>query len=81
MYPWYKGYIADIKLSNDDIRGIQALYPSKHCFNTDEMMNSNFLRNIEGHIICSIDHILDFQRTESQIFEPEFVVTIKLIKL
>ena len=31
MYPWYKGYIADIKLSNDDKQGIQALYPSKHC--------------------------------------------------
>jgi len=27
MYPWYKGYIPDIKLSNDDIQGIQALYP------------------------------------------------------
>jgi len=27
MYPWYKGYIADIKLSSDDIQGIQALYP------------------------------------------------------
>ena len=31
MYPWYKGYIADIKLSNDDKQGIQALYPSKDC--------------------------------------------------
>ena len=30
MYPWYKGYIRDIQLTNDDIKGIQALYPSKH---------------------------------------------------
>ena len=26
MYPWYKGYVPDIKLTNDDIKGIQALY-------------------------------------------------------
>ena len=29
MYPWYKGYVADVKLTDDDIQGIQALYPSK----------------------------------------------------
>ena len=29
MYPWYKGFVADVKLTNDDIQGIQALYPSK----------------------------------------------------
>ena len=26
MYPWYKGYIPDIELSNDDIHELQALY-------------------------------------------------------
>ncbi|XP_022784411.1 72 kDa type IV collagenase-like isoform X1 [Stylophora pistillata] len=27
MYPWYKGYVEDIKLTNDDTQGIQSLYP------------------------------------------------------
>lgn len=27
MYPWYKGFVVDVKLTNDDIQGIQALYP------------------------------------------------------
>lgn len=26
MYPWYKGFFENIELTNDDIRGIQALY-------------------------------------------------------
>ena len=26
MYPWYKGYLPNIQLTNDDTRGIQALY-------------------------------------------------------
>ena len=26
MYPWYKGYKENIKLTYDDIQGIQALY-------------------------------------------------------
>ena len=26
MYPWYKGYKANIELTYDDIQGIQALY-------------------------------------------------------
>ena len=26
MYPWYKGYVPDVKLTNDDILGIQQLY-------------------------------------------------------
>lgn len=26
MYPWYKGYVPNIKLTDDDIRGIRALY-------------------------------------------------------
>lgn len=26
MYPWYKGYVPNIKLTNDDIKGIRALY-------------------------------------------------------
>lgn len=29
MYPWYKGYVEDIKLTNDDTQGIQSLYPSE----------------------------------------------------
>ena len=29
MYPWYKGYVANIKLTNDDTQGIQSLYPSE----------------------------------------------------
>jgi len=31
MYPWYKGYVPDIKLTEDDIKGIQALY-GELCF-------------------------------------------------
>ncbi|XP_068729853.1 matrix metalloproteinase-24-like [Montipora capricornis] len=27
MYPWYKGYLPNIQLTDDDIKGIQALYP------------------------------------------------------
>lgn len=26
MYPWYKGYVPNIKLTDDDIKGIRALY-------------------------------------------------------
>jgi len=29
MYPWYKGYVQNIQLTEDDIKGIQARYPSK----------------------------------------------------
>jgi len=26
MYPWYRGYVPDIKLNDDDVKGIQELY-------------------------------------------------------
>ncbi|KAJ7357479.1 hypothetical protein OS493_024995, partial [Desmophyllum pertusum] len=29
MFPWYKGYVENIQLTDDDTKGIQALYPSK----------------------------------------------------
>ena len=29
MYPWYKGYVPDIKLNDDDVKGIQELYGGK----------------------------------------------------
>ena len=32
MYPWYKGYKANIQLTPDDILGIQALYGELNIF-------------------------------------------------
>ena len=29
MYPWYRGYVPDIKLNDDDVKGIQELYGGK----------------------------------------------------
>lgn len=32
MYPWYKGFLEDIKLTSDDINGIRALYGKIYSF-------------------------------------------------
>ena len=32
MFPWYKGYVPNIKLTDDDIQGIQERYGSASCF-------------------------------------------------